>query len=160
MNRLTICIAAFLLSCPFVSLTAQPKLGLILPLSGKAAIPGETSRNAAIMANEALGRPFELVFEDNSLDSTRTIAAARKLISLDGVRGLIVYAAGPSTASAPIAEKAEIPMIGLAVDPKILASGEEARTAILAADMANRSLARKGVSANTCYLLSINLRRN
>jgi predicted dehydrogenase len=34
---------------------------------------------------------------------------------------------------------------GISVDPKILATGEEAKFAVLAADMANRSLAKKGI---------------
>jgi branched-chain amino acid transport system substrate-binding protein len=95
---------------------SKPKLGVILPLTGKATIAGEAVRNGATMANDILGAPFELVFEDNGLDNGKTISAARKLLKTEGVLGIIVYASGPSNVASPIAEAAEIPMIGMSVD--------------------------------------------
>ena len=76
-------------------------------------------RNSITMANDDLGSPFQLIFEDNSLDSARTVTGVRGLINNAAVRALIVYASGPSNAAAPIAEQARIPMIGLSVDPNV-----------------------------------------
>lgn len=97
----------------------KPKIGIIIPLTGKAAMAGETVRNSTIMANDDLGNPFELIFEDNALDNVRTVTIARSLLKTKGVRSLIVYGSGPSNAAAPLAEQAQIPMIGLSIDPNV-----------------------------------------
>ncbi|MBX7136533.1 MAG: ABC transporter substrate-binding protein [Oligoflexia bacterium] len=104
---------------PFPGKADPQTLGIILPLSGKAANAGIAVRNGATLANESLQQPFKLIFEDNELDNAKTVTAARKLISTDKVSGLIVYASGPSNAAAPIAEQAKVPMIGLSVDPNV-----------------------------------------
>lgn len=94
----------------------KPKLGVILPLTGRASSAGEAVLNGVNMANHDLGDFFEIVYEDNALDGARTVSAANKLIQQDQVNGLVVYASGPSNVAAPIAEASSIPMIGMSVD--------------------------------------------
>jgi branched-chain amino acid transport system substrate-binding protein len=94
----------------------KPKLGVILPLTGRASSAGEAVRNGVNMANHDLADFFEVIFEDNSLDGGRTVSAVNKLIQQDQVSALIVYASGPSNVAAPIAEASSIPMIGMSVD--------------------------------------------
>lgn len=104
---------------PTLSFCEKPKIGIIIPLTGKASMAGETVRNSANMANEDLGNPFKLIFEDNALDNARTVTVARSLLETAGVQSLIVYGSGPSNVAAPLAEQAHIPMIGLSVDPNV-----------------------------------------
>lgn len=97
----------------------KPKIGLILPLTGKAASAGEVVRNSAILSNKNNGNYFDLIFEDNVLDNTLTNAAINKLLNDDHVNALVVYASGPSFVAAPIAEKYRIPMIGMSIDVNV-----------------------------------------
>ena len=127
LNLLIVCTFGFLAGlCFFYSKNllaeegaSKPKLGIILPLTGKAATAGEAVKNGISMANAAEGGYFDLIFEDNALDGAVTVTAANKLIRDDKVSGLIVYASGPSNVAAPIAESASVPMIGMSVDPKV-----------------------------------------
>ena len=100
-------------------LKQRPKLGVILPLTGRAATAGEAVRNGVSMANSDLNDLFEVYFEDNALDGARTVTAANKLIQHNKVDCLLVYASGPSNVVAPIAETSNIPMIGMSVDPNV-----------------------------------------
>lgn len=108
-----------LLLLPMIAHAEPGKIGIVLPLTGKAAVAGEAVRNGVVMANADNDDAFELIFEDSALDNDRTISATKKLIETDKVDALIVFASGPSKSAAPIAEHAQIPMIGLAVDPEI-----------------------------------------
>ena len=54
------------------------KIGVILPLSGTAALIGEAARNSAILAKESFGKTkntYELIFEDDQIDSKKTVLA-------------------------------------------------------------------------------------
>ena len=126
MNIRNILLFSILLTTYFLITTAcnaedifKPKLGVILPLTGKASTAGEAVRNGLTMSNEAKNNYFDLIFEDNALDSTQSLNAANKLIKEDKVNALIVYASGPSNVVSPVAEAASIPMIGMSVDPKV-----------------------------------------
>ncbi|MFZ5806492.1 MAG: ABC transporter substrate-binding protein [Verrucomicrobiota bacterium] len=65
------------------------KIGVCIPLSGNFAFIGEGIRNAVLMAKESLPQntkyQYEIVFEDDQLDPSKTITAAQKLIQLDKV---------------------------------------------------------------------------
>jgi branched-chain amino acid transport system substrate-binding protein len=145
---------AFLLCLPNVAICEKHKIGVILPLTGKAAIAGETVRNSIVLANDDLGQPFEIIFEDNGLENTRTVTAVRSLIQTSQVKSLIVYGSGPSNAAAPIAEQMRIPMVGLSVDPSVSRSrkwvmihwAHNERTAdLLISELKRRSISRIAV---------------
>lgn len=98
---------------------SRPVLGVILPLTGKAAAAGEAVKNGILLANEALHEPMDVRFEDNQLDSAKTASIAKHFINVVNVDGLIVYASGPAHVVAPLAESAQIPMIAMSVDPRV-----------------------------------------
>lgn len=116
---LAILISFLAINCTALSLPKRPVLGLILPLSGKAALAGEAVKNAVEMANSDAGNFFDLRIEDNALDNANTVTSFRKLIEQDKIQAIIVYASGPAIVAAPLAEQAKIPMIAMSVDPAV-----------------------------------------
>ncbi len=121
--------ALLLAICAFVSrlemadavptTSRRPVLGVILPLTGRAATAGEAVKNGILLANESLESPLDIRFEDNQLDNARTASIAQQFINVEHVDGLIVYASGPAHVVAPLAESASIPMIAMSVDPRV-----------------------------------------
>ncbi len=93
------------------------KIGVILPLTGPAQAAGEASKKVVEMAladlSPAVREKIEIIFEDDQLDPKLTVSAAQKLIQVDRVRALVTYSSAASVAASYVAEKAEIPMIGL-----------------------------------------------
>jgi branched-chain amino acid transport system substrate-binding protein len=112
---------------------AKPiKIGAVLPLSGYFALEGTTEKKAAVALVEdinagggVLGRPFELIVEDGRADPTESVAAARKLISKDGVRAIMGALASSATlAIMSVCEKSGVPLlVETSTSPKITAQG-------------------------------------
>jgi len=100
------------------------RLGAILGLSGPGSSLGEACRNAALMARDSLPpavrEGFEIVFEDDQLISRHSVSAAKKLLENDRVDALLTFSSGSSHAAAPLAEKAGVPMVAIASDPKVV----------------------------------------
>ncbi|MEO7598386.1 MAG: ABC transporter substrate-binding protein [Opitutus sp.] len=99
---------------------AEPiKVGEYASLTGKEAGFGQTSHHGVILAIEelnaaggVLGRPLELVYEDNQTRPGESATAVKKLISRDKVIALIgEVSSSRSLEAAPIAQGAKIPMI-------------------------------------------------
>ena len=99
---------------------AEPiKIGEIEPLTGKEAAFGQSSHEGILLAIEeinarggVLGRPLQLVTEDNQSRSGDSTTIARKLISRDRVAAIIH--GGTSTQcleAAPICQNAKVPLI-------------------------------------------------
>lgn len=66
------------------------KVGVLLPLSGFAAVAGEPARDGFFMAlEEANELPFEYVIEDYQSDVKKAVTAATKLIEVDDVDVII-----------------------------------------------------------------------
>lgn len=91
---LTLALAVFVSGCqkqtePATEQKPVVKIGVIIPLSGNFAFIGEGIRNAVLMAKDSLPQnmkyQYEVVFEDDQLNPSRTITAAQKLIQLDKV---------------------------------------------------------------------------
>ena len=112
---------------------AEPiKIGEYASLTGKEAGFGQTSHHGVILAIEeinaaggVLGRPLELVYEDNQTKPGESATVVKKLISRDKVVALIgEVASGRSLEAAPIAQAAKIPMIApAATNPKVTQTG-------------------------------------
>ncbi len=95
------------------------KIGAVLPFSGGLELFGNQAKLgldlAASEINAAggiLGRPIEIVYEDNKTDPKQSVQAARKLIQRDGVIALT----GPITsnardAMAPTVERMKTPLL-------------------------------------------------
>lgn len=68
------------------------RIGAVLPLTGTASIHGQSERKGILLAvkeiNEnggVLGKPAEVVFEDDATDAKKSVSAVHKLIDVDEV---------------------------------------------------------------------------
>ncbi len=100
--------------------TKEPiKVGLIQPLSGPIAAAGSYITNGAKIAVErinakggVLGRPLELIIEDNKSDPAETRNAAEKLIVRDKVPVIIgAWGSSMTLAMMPLAAQHGIPLV-------------------------------------------------
>ena len=101
--------------------TAPVKIGFIGAFTGPVAYYGQAARCGIEMAREEIGdgASMEIIFEDDQFQAAKTVAAFDKLVELNKVRAVIGIGSTPSNAIAPIAEKKKIPLMVLAVDPKV-----------------------------------------
>ncbi len=86
-------------------ITEPIKIGVIVPLSGPAAIFGENAQKAILLAQEELGKSkykYEVLFEDGQFDIVKSVASANKLINVDKVDILITSGSGVGNAISPI----------------------------------------------------------
>jgi branched-chain amino acid transport system substrate-binding protein/urea transport system substrate-binding protein len=104
----------------FAATGAEPiKIGAVLPFSGGVELYGRQAKLGLDLAVKEinadggiLGRPVEVVYEDDKTDPAAAVDAARKLIERDGVLAIV----GPITsrnlnAIAPVAERAKTPLL-------------------------------------------------
>jgi branched-chain amino acid transport system substrate-binding protein len=113
---------------------AEPvKIGFFMSITGRDASFGEVSLNGARLAVDELnagggilGRPVELVVEDNRSVAGESATAAKKLIARDHVAVLIgECSSGRTLEAAPIAQAAGIPLITpAATNPKVTQVGD------------------------------------
>ncbi len=93
------------------------KIGVVIPLSGGAATYGERIRKALLFAYDRLPDPqakkIELLFEDDQLQSTRSVSAFQKLSTIDQVDAVVTFASGAGNALSPLAEQKQIPLIAI-----------------------------------------------
>ena len=104
------------------------KIGFFAPITGPAAADGASAKNAVELGlrevNDAggiRGKKVELMIYDDRLNPQEAVAIANKLIEKDKVVGVVSGAySGPTRVSAPIYQKAGIPMVaGYAVHPDV-----------------------------------------
>jgi len=98
------------------------KIGVIAPMTGNTAFLGEGIRDAILLAKENLNGTkykYEVIFEDDQLDSKLTASAVNKLISVDKVDVIITFGSGPGNVVAPIAEQRGVVHFGIASDPNV-----------------------------------------
>lgn len=99
--------------------TGPIKIGVILPLSGDAAVYGEIARNVYQLAIEEIntaggieGRMMELVIEDAKCNGKDASLAAQKLVNIDKVQVIIGgFCSSESLAALPIVETAKVALI-------------------------------------------------
>jgi branched-chain amino acid transport system substrate-binding protein len=113
---------------------AEPvKLGFYMSITGRDASFGEVSlRGARLAVDElnaaggVLGRPVELIVEDNRSVAGESATAAKKLIARDRVAVLIgECSSGRTLEAAPVAQAAGIPLIAVAAtNPKVTQVGD------------------------------------
>jgi branched-chain amino acid transport system substrate-binding protein len=112
--------------------TGPIKIGEFASLTGKEAAFGQSSHKGTLLAIEELnaaggllGRKLELVTEDNQSKSGESATIAKKLISRDKVVALLGEVASMrSLEAAPIAQKAQIPMVSpSSTNPKVTEIG-------------------------------------
>jgi branched-chain amino acid transport system substrate-binding protein len=104
------------------------KVGAIFAVTGPAAWLGTPERNTAKMIEEQVnaggginGHPLEIIIEDTVGDPTRTVTAAKKLITKDEVLAIVGPSrSGTTMAVIPIAEEAKVPLISCAAAEAIV----------------------------------------
>jgi len=108
------------------------KVGEYASLTGKEASFGQSSHEGITMAVEdvnaaggVLGRPLELLTEDDQTMPGQSATVAKKLIARDKVIALLgEVSSGRSLEAAPVAQAAHIPMIApAATNPKVTQTG-------------------------------------
>ncbi len=116
------------------SLPAQDaiKVGEVASLTGKDAAFGQSSHKGTLLAVEQLnaaggilGRPVDLVTEDDQCEPGQAAVAARKLISRDRAVALLgEVASSRSLEMAPLAQHSQVPMISpSSTNPKVTQVG-------------------------------------
>ncbi|MBI3886535.1 MAG: ABC transporter substrate-binding protein [Opitutae bacterium] len=109
------------------------KIGEYASLTGKEAAYGETSHKGIVLAVEelnagggVLGRPLELITEDNQSKQGESATVVKKLISRDRVVAILGEVASiRSLEAAPVIQSAKIPMVSSAsVNSKVTAVGD------------------------------------
>jgi branched-chain amino acid transport system substrate-binding protein len=109
--------AALALAAPAQAAGAEPLVvGVLLPMTGQVAAYGQMCWTGIQIAHRmqpsVLGRPVKLVLVDNKSDNVEAANAASRLVKREKVIAIL----GPATSSralaaAPIAERAQVPMI-------------------------------------------------
>ena len=114
------------LSCLAETQSSAFSIGAILPLSGPLASVGEAVKNSMLIAQEKYDRDKRVSFhfEDDSYLPKNTVSAYRKLTSSSDLQGLFVFGSPSSLSVAPMAEKARLPMISIAMTSS-LTDGKE-----------------------------------
>lgn len=95
------------------------KVGVVLPLTGDAAVYGEPLANVIRIAAEDInaaggvnGNPIELIVEDGKCDGAAAANAAQKLVNVDHVKVIIGgFCSSESLSMVPIAEAGKVAMI-------------------------------------------------
>lgn len=102
---------------PVQSLAEVTRVGVVIPLSGVAALSGVTIRNSISLASRKFDPEGKVrfLFEDDALTPSKTVTAVNKLILEDKVSALIVFGTPTSLAVAEIAEERRIPMVALSI---------------------------------------------
>jgi branched-chain amino acid transport system substrate-binding protein len=133
MKKRILWVLALLVSCGFLfSSTASAqdtiKIGFFAPITGPAAADGASAKNAVELGVKDVnasggikGKKVELIVYDDRLKGEEAVAIANKLIEKDKVVGVVSGSySGPTRVSAPIFQKAGMPMVaGYAVHPDV-----------------------------------------
>jgi ABC-type branched-subunit amino acid transport system substrate-binding protein len=101
------------------------KIGVVIPLSGPLAPSAESFRAASLMALEDFGKNtklrYQVLFEDDHLQSKNAATAAQKCITQDRVSAVISTWSYGGSVIAPITERSQVLHIGVAWAPQIAA---------------------------------------
>ena len=89
----------------------EAKVGLILPMTGKAAYIGEATFNGITLAKEESNSNIKLILEDSKTSVDAAATAANKLIHIDNVDVLVSSLTGPSATVASIAENNKVVLL-------------------------------------------------
>ena len=96
------------------------RIGLAVPLTGMAAEYGHAYLNGLKLALDDANKsllPVKLIIEDHRYEATQTLAAAKKLVSVDRVNVLNVWGFMPSDTVAPLADRLDTLLILQSANP-------------------------------------------
>ena len=85
------------------------EIGVILPLSGNAAVYGLSAKEGIELALQDLDNKYQLIYEDSQCNSEKAVSASQKLINIDNVKMIIGHiCSSAAMAVAPIAEQNKV----------------------------------------------------
>jgi branched-chain amino acid transport system substrate-binding protein len=102
--------------------TQTSHIGIILPITGEAAVYGQSAQEAAQLALDVAqekGINISAVFEDSQLDPAIAVSAAQKLISTQNVKSIIMFSSGETLAVCPVAEENNVVVMTSGSSPQI-----------------------------------------
>lgn len=97
------------------------KVGVSAPLTGDLAEYGSAVRSGIVFATEEAPENFtriKFAFEDNQYESAKALSAFNKLRTIDKVNLIYNWGEPPLHAIAPVAEKAQFPVVAMSLDPE------------------------------------------
>ncbi len=103
----------------------QTKVGLVLPLTGKAADYGFAIRNCIDLARKDRPELFENIifkYEDAAFEPRLAVSALNKLIDVEKIDLSVTWGVSFCKALAPIAEFRKMPLVGICIDPEAAAN--------------------------------------
>jgi branched-chain amino acid transport system substrate-binding protein len=127
----------FVFSILFLTVLAYGQdipIGFFAPITGPAAADGASAKNAVELGFKEVndagginGKKISLIIYDDRLNPQEAVAIANKLIEKDKVVGVVSGSySGPTRVTAPIFQKAGIPMVaGYAVHPDVTWDSKE-----------------------------------
>lgn len=99
------------------------RVGIILPLTGKASTVGVAVRNGILLAQEHLPANVRerlfLRFEDDTSETKQSVSAVQRLLSRKAADVVVTAMSNVGNAVVPITEKHHIPLLSLAYDKSI-----------------------------------------
>jgi len=129
------------------------KIGFVAPFTGDAATYGEFALKAFKLGLEDFNTShpnlnFEVIYEDGKCDPKEAVAAANKLINVDGVRYIIGgFCSGETLAMAPIAESNKVIMLSPASgSPDITKAGDYIFRNLASDDYTAKTLAKIAIA--------------
>lgn len=98
----------------------QPKVGVILALTGPLAEISKGIKNGVTLASESADSNSPLfLFEDSQFKPQLGVTAVQRLVRDHNLSGLITFGSSVGLAIAPIAEERHIPMLSIAMSNKV-----------------------------------------
>jgi len=137
MKRGSFLFCIFVVPILFLTLSASGQeipIGFFAPITGPAAADGASAKNAVELGLKEVndaggihGKKINLIIYDDRLNPQEAVAIANKLIERDKVVGVVSGSySGPTRVTAPIFQKAGIPMVaGYAVHPDVTWDSKE-----------------------------------
>lgn len=108
---------------------APYRIGVIVPLSGEVASLGNFLRHGIELAYADLPKDqrerIELIFEDDQMQSSRSVSAFQMLKSTKAIDAVLVAGSGVGNAVAPLAEKSGTLMVAIGASDKSLAQNRK-----------------------------------
>lgn len=103
--------------------TSPLKIGAILPLTGSSAMFGVTCKAAIEQAVSELPvderSRVSVVYEDDGLVASRSVAAGQKLLNVDKIDALISWSSSTALSMVALTERKKIPHLSIASDPAV-----------------------------------------
>lgn len=115
-NKFRIWLAAIVAMAAVVHPAAaeNPKIGMLVPLSGNYASGGVDNRQGfeAAIATLDGAPPFDLIYSDSKAEPATGVGEFRKLVDVDGVLAIFVMRGSVGMAVNPLSQAAKVPLLG------------------------------------------------